>query len=61
MFYRQDEQDWWIKQVHSIASSYKRQFHYPTQEIDWRNYRPSSSWGGEKRGDFLQETDTISR
>ena len=60
--YRQDEQDWWIKQIHSIASSYiKWQFDYPHQAIDWRNYRTFLHLGGEKRGDFLQETDTISR
>ena len=60
--YRQDEQDWWIKQIHSIASSYMRwQFDYPNIPIDWRNYRTFLHLAGEKRGDFLQETDTISR
>ncbi len=60
--YRHEEQDWWIKQIRSIGHSYlKWQFNYPKQTIDWRNYRTFLHLGGEKRGDFLQETDTISR
>lgn len=61
--YRHEEQDWWIKQIHSIASSYmKWQFGYPQSgKIDWRDYRTFLHLGGEKKGDFLQETDTISR
>ncbi len=60
--YRHEEQDWWIKQIHAIGSSYMRwQFNHPAEAIDWRNYRTFLHLGGEKRGDFLQETDTISR
>jgi mannose/cellobiose epimerase-like protein (N-acyl-D-glucosamine 2-epimerase family) len=60
--YRHEEQDWWIKQVDQIASSYlKWQFNWPTETIDWRNYRTFLHLAGGKRGDFLQETDTISR
>jgi len=61
--YRHEEQDWWIKQIHAIASSYmKWQFGYPQSgKIDWRDYRTFLHLGGEKKGDFLQETDTISR
>ncbi len=60
--YRHEEADWWIKQVHSIASSYiKWQFNYPEKPIDWREYRTFLHLAGAKKGDFLQETDTISR
>ncbi len=60
--YRQEEPDWWVKQVRSIANSYmKWQFDYPTQEIDYRNYRTYLQLSGGKKGDYLQETDTISR
>jgi mannose/cellobiose epimerase-like protein (N-acyl-D-glucosamine 2-epimerase family) len=60
--YRHEEQDWWIKQVRSIADSYlKWQFGYPEQPIDFREYRTFLHLGGGKKGDYLQETDTISR
>jgi mannose/cellobiose epimerase-like protein (N-acyl-D-glucosamine 2-epimerase family) len=60
--YRHEEPDWWINQVRSIASSYlKWQFDFPVQEIDYRNYRTFLHLGGAKKGDYLQETDTISR
>ena len=60
--YRHEEQDWWIKQIHSIGSSYlKWQFNHPNEEIDYRNYRTFLHLAGGKKGDFLQETDTISR
>jgi mannose/cellobiose epimerase-like protein (N-acyl-D-glucosamine 2-epimerase family) len=60
--YRHEESDWWVKQIRSIAGSYlKWQFGYPEQPIDWRNYRTFLHLGGEKKGDFLQETDTVSR
>lgn len=60
--YRQEAQDWWIEQIKSIASSYlKWQFDYPNQTIDYANYRTMLHLKGAKEGDFLQETDTISR
>lgn len=60
--YRQEEPDWWIKQIHSLADCYMRwQFGYPNQAIDYRNYRTILHLAGAKKGDFLQETDTISR
>jgi mannose/cellobiose epimerase-like protein (N-acyl-D-glucosamine 2-epimerase family) len=61
--YRHEEQDWWTKQVHSIADSYlKWQFGYPAQPIDYREYRTYLNLAGEKKkDDYLQETDTISR
>jgi len=60
--YRHEEPDWWIKQIHAIGESYLTwQFNYPQQEIDYRNYRTFLHLAGTKKGDFLQETDTISR
>ncbi|WP_201981938.1 AGE family epimerase/isomerase [Hymenobacter rubidus] len=60
--YRQEDQDWWIRQISSIATSYlKWQFNYPEQPIDYHNYRTMLHLGGAKQGDYLQETDTISR
>jgi mannose/cellobiose epimerase-like protein (N-acyl-D-glucosamine 2-epimerase family) len=61
--YRHEEPDWWIKQVRSIADSYLRwQFNYPTNPIDYHEYRTYLHLAGaKKKDDFLQETDTISR
>jgi len=60
--YRHEEPEWWIKQSRSIGQSYMRwQFHYPGTEIDYHNYRTMLHLAGAKKGDYLQETDTISR
>jgi mannose/cellobiose epimerase-like protein (N-acyl-D-glucosamine 2-epimerase family) len=60
--YRQEDQDWWINQISSIAKSYlKWQFNYPAEPIDYHKYRTMLHLGGTKHGDYLQETDTISR
>src|SRR6195256_3236877 len=60
--YRHEEPDWWINQVRSIADCYLRwQFCFPEKPIDFREYRTFLHLGGTKRGDYLQETDTISR
>lgn len=60
--YRHEEQNYWITQISSIASSYlKWQFDYPKEEINYKNYRTMLHLGGSKKGDYLQETDTISR
>jgi mannose/cellobiose epimerase-like protein (N-acyl-D-glucosamine 2-epimerase family) len=60
--YRHEEPDWWINQVRSIADCYLRwEFGYPEKPIDFREYRTFLHLGGTKRGDYLQETDTISR
>lgn len=60
--YRHEEPDWWVRQARSIAVSYlKWQFGYPEQKTDYRNYRTFLHLGGKKQGDYLQETDTISR
>lgn len=60
--YRHEEPDWWINQIDSIAHSYLNwQFDYPQGKIDFKNYRTMLHLGGAKKGDYLQETDTISR
>ncbi len=60
--YRHEEPAWWTKQIHAIADSYLQwQFNHPKEEIDYRNYRTRLQLEGGKKGDFLQETDTISR
>jgi mannose/cellobiose epimerase-like protein (N-acyl-D-glucosamine 2-epimerase family) len=60
--YRHEEPAWWIRQAGSIADCYlKWQFNYPAEPIDYRQYRTMIHLAGEKKGDYLQETDTISR
>jgi len=61
--HRYSEPNWWINQIDSIAAKYiKWQFNYPTEEIDYKNYRTIINLSGDKKeGDYLQETDTISR
>ena len=60
--YRHEEPDWWINQIDSIASSYmKWQFDFPDRPVNYENYRTMLHLGGSKKGDYLQETDTISR
>jgi hypothetical protein len=60
--FRHEEPDWWINQSRSIGRSYmKWQFDYPEREIDYRYYRTMLHLAGAKQGDYLQETDTISR
>lgn len=60
--YRHEEPQWWVKQIGSIADSYLQwQFNHPHCEIDYANYRTFLHLDGAKKGDYLQETDTISR
>ncbi|OFY32033.1 MAG: N-acyl-D-glucosamine 2-epimerase [Bacteroidetes bacterium RIFOXYA12_FULL_35_11] len=60
--YRHEEPDWWINQIDSIAHSYlKWQFNHPEEAVDYKKYRTMLHLGGAKKGDYLQETDTISR
>ncbi|NLO02383.1 MAG: N-acyl-D-glucosamine 2-epimerase [Bacteroidales bacterium] len=60
--YRHEEPEWWINQIDSIAQSYlKWQFNYPREPVDYSGYRTMLHLGGAKKGDYLQETDTISR
>jgi mannose/cellobiose epimerase-like protein (N-acyl-D-glucosamine 2-epimerase family) len=60
--YRHEEPDWWINQIDSIGHSYLNwQFNYPREPVDYKKYRTMLHLGGSKKGDYLQETDTISR
>ncbi len=60
--YRHEEQSWWIKQARSIGDCFLAwQFNYPNAPINYRNYRTFLQLSGTKKGDYLQETDTISR
>jgi mannose/cellobiose epimerase-like protein (N-acyl-D-glucosamine 2-epimerase family) len=60
--YRHEEPNWWIEQIRSLGTSYlKWQFDYPRERINYNNYRTMLNLAGTKHGDYLQETDTISR
>ncbi|HSE49920.1 MAG TPA: AGE family epimerase/isomerase [Terriglobales bacterium] len=60
--FRHEDAGWWVEQSRSIGHSYlKWQFDWPEQEIDYANYRTFLNLAGTKKGDYLQETDTISR
>ena len=60
--YRHEEPNWWIEQIRSLGTSYlKWQFDYPKERINYKNYRTMLNLAGTKHGDYLQETDTISR
>ncbi len=55
-----EKQDWWLKQIQSLANFYlKAQFE--DGEIDYRNYRTGLGLVGSKEESNRQETDTISR
>jgi len=59
--YRFEESDWWIKQAKSISDFFiKSQFGGP-ENIDYKNYRTELELTGKHKGDYTQETDTISR
>ncbi len=58
--YRFEKRSWWIDQIRELGNFYlQAQFH--GEPIDYRNYRTALSITGAKKGDFRQETDTISR
>ncbi|MUG99124.1 STAS domain-containing protein [Scytonema sp. UIC 10036] len=55
-----EKQDWWVKQIQSLANFYlKAQFE--DGEIDYRKYRTGIGLVGSKENSNRQETDTISR
>ncbi|HEV2636440.1 MAG TPA: DJ-1/PfpI family protein [Actinocrinis sp.] len=58
--HRFEEGDWWIRQLEAIARFYRRA-QFGTGPIDFRDYRTVLRLGGDKAGDHVQETDTISR
>ena len=55
-----ERRDWWAKQCRSLADFYLRS-QFGDGEVDYRSYRTRLSLTGAKKGDFRQETDTISR
>lgn len=57
---RFEEPDWWVKQASSIADFYIRA-QFPDGKIDYSQYRTRLQLDGNRKGDFRQETDTISR
>jgi mannose/cellobiose epimerase-like protein (N-acyl-D-glucosamine 2-epimerase family) len=59
--YRFEEPDWWAKQAKSIAWFFVRSQFGGENAIDYKNYRTALALTGAQRGDFRQETDTISR
>lgn len=60
--FRHEESGWWVKQIRSISSCYLHwQFNHPKEPINYRDYRTFLHLAGAKKGDYLQETDTISR
>jgi len=59
--YRVEESDWWVNQSKAIADFFiNAQFGGP-DNINYDNYRTSLALTGEQKGDYRQETDTISR
>jgi mannose/cellobiose epimerase-like protein (N-acyl-D-glucosamine 2-epimerase family)/anti-anti-sigma regulatory factor len=58
--YRFEEQNWWIKQVSSLASFYFNA-QFPDGNIDYSKYRTHLTIEGQKIESTCQETDTISR
>jgi mannose/cellobiose epimerase-like protein (N-acyl-D-glucosamine 2-epimerase family) len=56
-----ERQDWWIKQVASIADFYLK-VQFRGNPVDYSDYRTTITLTGEKPTDnYRQETDTISR
>jgi len=59
--FRMEESDWWINQAKSIADFFiEAQFGDP-DSVDYDNYRTTLALTGAQKGDYRQETDTISR
>jgi mannose/cellobiose epimerase-like protein (N-acyl-D-glucosamine 2-epimerase family) len=58
--YRFEEQNWWIKQVSSLAKFYF-DAQFPGGVIDFSTYRTHLTIEGQKIDSTCQETDTISR
>jgi mannose/cellobiose epimerase-like protein (N-acyl-D-glucosamine 2-epimerase family)/anti-anti-sigma regulatory factor len=58
--FRFEEQDWWIKQIRSLAEFYYNA-QFPDGVVDFRNYRTKLTVEGQKIVSTRQETDTISR
>ncbi len=59
--YRFEEADWWIKQADEIANFFVQAQFGAEKEIDYEEYRTALALTGARRGEYRQETDTISR
>lgn len=58
--YRFEAQDWWIRQIRSLAEFYYNA-QFPDGNVDFNNYRTHLTLEGQKIESTRQETDTISR
>ena len=58
--YRFEKQDWWIKQIQSLANFYMNA-QFADGDIDYRKYRTVLTLEGDYTNNVRQETDTISR
>jgi mannose/cellobiose epimerase-like protein (N-acyl-D-glucosamine 2-epimerase family) len=58
--YAFERRDWWVEQARSLADFYLR-WQFEGADVDYRAYRTVLGLSGAKKGDFRQETDTISR
>ncbi len=58
--YSFEKQNWWINQIRELGDFYLLA-QFQGKPVDYRDYRTTLAITGEKRGDFRQETDTISR
>lgn len=59
--YRFEESDWWANQSAAIANFFINAQFGGSEDIDYKKYRTSLALTGEQKGDYRQETDTISR
>ncbi len=60
--FRFEEADWWSKQAEAIADFFiTAQFGSFKKNIDYGEYRTALALTGAQKGDYRQETDTISR
>ncbi|MFW5988366.1 MAG: AGE family epimerase/isomerase [bacterium] len=59
--FRFEEQDWWINQAGDIADFFIKAQFGEDEEINYEQYRTALALTGAHRGEYRQETDTISR
>ncbi len=57
----EEDPGWWTKQAKNIADFFIQAQFGGADKIDYRNYRTFLTLTGGQKGDFRQETDTISR
>ncbi|MEV6035160.1 AGE family epimerase/isomerase [Nonomuraea sp. NPDC052116] len=59
--YAFEQPDWWVKQIRELGRFYRKAQFGADGPIDYSAYRTMLRLGGEKAGQDVQETDTISR